>query len=378
MHHEHPQAHDRVLWFGHNGKDAVLIILQVLMLTMAMYIGTFLIGFAPQLYGRTKFPGSGGNGTDPSSPSSSSSSFSSSSSPFSSSSYGEDPEIVKDLSVTDLGIIYACAALPVIGFFLVLPNVLVRYIMVTNVEQMKDPDCILRVCAKMKRTQALILLEVYYDLRCNKIIDEAAAIEEHNRHKNIHKLHDRATRTVQQAVHDNEQMQQHVRMQSMAFLKKNTSKGHTYQQMFDRYDDDLSGALTKTELWDMFEEMGLEQEERVKALNILDQDGDNNISRHEFIVFMCSRGKNRAPPKQMALAIFEKLKVADPEDPDGEMVIELATMCKVMQSLCNSFSVSDMRGILHDADADGSGALTAHEFVHWVKETYKGMDHLKH
>jgi hypothetical protein len=57
------------------------------------------------------------------------------------------------------------ASVPVIMFYAVLPSAIVKFVIVTNVEQYKEPEAIMEVVRKMRATKAFHVLQLFAALQ---------------------------------------------------------------------------------------------------------------------------------------------------------------------------------------------------------------------
>ena len=61
--------------------------------------------------------------------------------------------------------ILIAASFPVIMFYAVLPSAIVKFVIVTNVEQYKEPEAIMEVVRRMRATKAFHVLQLFAALQ---------------------------------------------------------------------------------------------------------------------------------------------------------------------------------------------------------------------
>jgi len=133
------------------------------------------------------------------------------------------------------------------------------------------------------------------------------------------------------------------------------------EEMFDGFDPDRSGTITAQELEEIMVALGasLTRETMGKIVGVLDEDGNGEIDKEEFLnfyarnIYFCEDKRSTA---ERALDMFDMFD----QGKDGEITIgEFKT---ALDAFSYGFTVDEVGGLVRELDEDESGTITKHEF----------------
>ena len=149
--------------------------------------------------------------------------------------------------------------------------------------------------------------------------------------------------------------------------------------LFQRVDADGSGELDRAELSLMTRKVGgfeMSEAEIEAALEQMDADGSGTISAPEFVSWWALEGLATASRQREAGELFDRFDV------DGSGQLDLAEVSVVAYGEQRAGGrlklakkeVEEMRQVLSEVDADGSGTISRREFVAWRVERQVAKD----
>lgn len=138
-------------------------------------------------------------------------------------------------------------------------------------------------------------------------------------------------------------------------------------RIFDTFDQDGSGAISKEEFRGLLPRLGATMDEnKIDEIFLrLDKDGDGNVSRFEFLHWYKRKSKqDHASPAEQARELFTILD----DNESGE--ITLGEFKAKLDALNIGFSIDEIGALLNRLDHDSTGSINVHEFEHFVTKYY--------
>jgi len=215
---------------------------------------------------------------------------------------------------------------------LLVPHELLKdFTISTNVEFLKKPKTVAKVCRSIriqKNLRALsILRALQTEVGCKDTDAQLASIDE----------------TKMTA----DQHQKYVEL----------------QRTFKIFDMDNSGAVDEAELGALMQALGLNvgATEQARVMKEFDKDGNGNICWQEFWTYMTRRND--------AINANEVVhKVFDAIDADGSGALTVDEFTKVLKDLGSDLTDRDIEDLCREMDADQSGSISLSEFAEALDE----------
>mmetsp|Transcript_129427 Transcript_129427/g.414855 ORF Transcript_129427/g.414855 Transcript_129427/m.414855 type:complete len:174 (-) Transcript_129427:80-601(-) len=160
---------------------------------------------------------------------------------------------------------------------------------------------------------------------------------------------------------------------------KRTNKPSPLQRMqeaFGLVDKDANSLISREEFVQAMEAVGIPQDKALKLFARFDPDGSGELDNEEFFAFAakgCGEVKGLFKPGEFddeedvekIVGVFKKW------DTDGDGVISLEELERVLIILNPSFTKKDLMMIFKQADANKDGKIDYHEFTAWLKDSGK-------
>ena len=133
-----------------------------------------------------------------------------------------------------------------------------------------------------------------------------------------------------------------------------------YKEVFDAFDSDKNGFITKLELQSLLEKFyrDVSQSDAEKLISKIDRNDDGMLDFEEFLTLMASfdddSEENLKEQLQLAFKTFDK-------NDDGK--ISLEELKYALQNIGEKFTEEEVKEMLESADSNGDGYIDFPEFL---------------
>eukprot|EP00656_Telonema_subtile_P001062 TRINITY_DN10507_c0_g1_i2.p1 TRINITY_DN10507_c0_g1~~TRINITY_DN10507_c0_g1_i2.p1 ORF type:complete len:169 (+),score=63.73 TRINITY_DN10507_c0_g1_i2:197-703(+) len=133
---------------------------------------------------------------------------------------------------------------------------------------------------------------------------------------------------------------------------------------FSLFDSDGSGMIDATEMRLAMQALGFEVSDSDvgKLIKEMDKDGDATIDLEEFVLLMAEKMSNKDGKADL-------LKGFKHFDSDKTGTISFKNIKKVADELGESMTDDEIRGVIDEANRDGTGAITERDFLRIMVKT---------
>lgn len=142
------------------------------------------------------------------------------------------------------------------------------------------------------------------------------------------------------------------------------------RSIFDKYDKDGSKVLERPEILALLGDMGLDEQQAELCFLMMDKDGNNNVSKDEFLQWFQKGEGAKVVDDPNRFAFVQKVaNTFKRYDRDGSGAIDkhefralLASSGKNWQSCTDA----QIEAALRVVDKDGSGTVSFSAFLNWM------------
>lgn len=132
-----------------------------------------------------------------------------------------------------------------------------------------------------------------------------------------------------------------------------------FKEAFAMFDLDGSGAIETHELREVLDKLGepATDEEIQEMIELVDENGDNEIDFEEFLTLMRLRmGESGDDAEANLKAVFDIF------DADKSGYIDRDEMRRLMKKLAQDLNEEEISAIMEEVDTDGDGEISFEEF----------------
>ena len=134
------------------------------------------------------------------------------------------------------------------------------------------------------------------------------------------------------------------------------------EELFEGFDPDGSGCITPQELEEILVSLGgvsLSADTMKKIIEVLDEDGNGEIDKEEFLNFYARNIYRGDDPRSTVERARDMFAMFD-QSKDGQITI--GEFKAALDALNYGFTVDEVGALVRELDADESGTITIHEF----------------
>lgn len=146
----------------------------------------------------------------------------------------------------------------------------------------------------------------------------------------------------------------------MAAAEMDEETKASYKIVFDMFDKDSSGSISRGELEEACAKLGvtLDQEELERVMTQVDDDGNDQIEFEEFLELMKDMGDQSPEAKEQGL-----IDAFNVFDMDGDGFIEKHELREIMEKLGTKLTEPELEAMIKAIDEDGDGKVNYQEFL---------------
>jgi Ca2+-binding EF-hand superfamily protein len=258
-----------------------------------------------------------------------------------------------EMSILIFGIVVFFCLLPPISLIWLTPMVVKDFVMVANIQNMRNKRVVEQGIRRIQTRNAFLSLKVIYMM-----------------------LHG-AKREFETKTGRRKSTHHNASSSADTTITEQKKKRIVWKQIFNIFDDDHQGSLTHEELGDLLRmaDPKISKEEVKSIINELDADGGGDVDFEEFFEYAEKiEERNGQSAKEISAGIFELVDQGsrdlighdeDEEDEDEEEEedeIDIQELQNAMEKMKQALSADDVYEVIKDIDEDGNGRLNKEEF----------------
>ena len=249
-----------------------------------------------------------------------------------------------------VGVMIFCL-LPPISLIYLAPMVVKDFVMVANIQNMRNKRVVEQGIRRIQTRNAFLSLKVIY-MMLHGAEKEFERSQHPNKRKSVLKVPEEQTYTEKK------------------------KKEIIWRQIFNIFDDDGEGSLTHDELHDLLKRAdGTIKDEVVNVIiHELDKDGGGTVDFEEFFEYAEKiESRNSQTSREISEGIFDLVdqgsrnlgleeQEEEEEGSDEEDEIDIQELQNALEKMKQHLSADDVYEVIKDIDEDGNGKLDKEEF----------------
>jgi Ca2+-binding EF-hand superfamily protein len=288
-----PNKHEMLFWFDCRGRDVHHLIVRVVMIGQAIYLAILFYQFVPSAHYY----------------------------------YGNE-----GVALVTIVAIVPCILIQ----FVYTPEIIKSNTVITAIEMHKEMKTIKDVIRDQKTAKAIRALVLLQSMQ--KQVEKMKRLESGEEN---HEAGERAA----------------------ALREMEPSKREELERMFDVYDTDKGGSISTSELNALMSSLGhqLDEVQTEAMLHELDENGDGDCSKEEFVGWMALQDQDEDGPGLSVEELAENMFNMFDDDMSGS--ITCTEFIEAMQKFAPKMSLDEVNDLIRELDDNADGTISKEEFT---------------
>ena len=236
---------------------------------------------------------------------------------------------------------------PVFVAFYEVTQSIQKTVVVTNIELMRKKHVVSAVKGSQRTKKVMRLLKIINGLRSQAQL----------------------VLTISQMDRNTKQTDGSENIETDWKQRMNQTRKQEIEKTFDFFDEDRSGYLDAAEMTEFFKSLGedIDADQVQKLCMALDDDGDGNVSKEEFLqwMYLSERQKTHTESiKEVAQKMFALFC------PNGETEMNPQQFKDKLESLGQDIAEDDFQTFVRELDPDNDGSITVDEFIEMLERNH--------